>query len=93
VLTLTLASSDAHRGAPLHVRGTVTSEGEPCGHVTLDVVLRSRQHGEMVLGVLATDERGAYDGSIVIPFTLPLGDWEVAARTYGDQRCGRGSTH
>ncbi|HEY8074396.1 MAG TPA: hypothetical protein VIF62_09805, partial [Labilithrix sp.] len=91
-ITIALASGDAHRGAPLHVKGTVASDGEPCAHVTLDVVLKSRTHGEVVLGVLATDDQGGYDGSIVLPLQLPLGDWDVAARTEGDQRCGRGAT-
>jgi hypothetical protein len=85
-------AADAHRGAPLQVRGQVTSDGEPCGHVTVEIVLTSRQAGEIPVGVLATDDRGNYDGALVLPSTVPLGDYEAKARTLGDSRCGRGQT-
>jgi len=92
VLTMTLGGTDAHRGAPLPVRGQVTSEGEPCGHVAVEIVLRSRAQGDIPVGVLATDERGNYDGALVLPPSVPLGDYEAHARTLGDARCGRGQT-
>ncbi len=91
-LTMTLGGSDARRGAPLPVRGQVTSDGEPCGHVAVEIVLRSRTHGDIPVGILATDERGSYDGALVLPTTVPLGDYEAHARTLGDARCGRGQT-
>lgn len=91
-ITLSVAAPDAHRGAPLKIRGTVAAEGEPCGHVSVSIVLSSRAQGELPVGVLATDERGTYDGALVLPASVPLGDYEVAARTFGDARCGRGAT-
>lgn len=39
--------------------------------------------GEIPVGVLATDERGNYDGALVLPATVPLGDYEAKARTLG----------
>ena len=89
IVTLALAGADAHRGAPFKVRGQVSAEGEPCGHVTVEVVLRGRA-GDLVIGQLATDERGAYDGAIVLPAVVPLGDYDIQARTLGDGRCGLG---
>jgi hypothetical protein len=89
-VTMSLAGADAHRGAPLKVRGQVSAEGEPCGHVTVEIVLHSRQQGDVAIGQLATDERGAYDGAIVLPSAVPLGDYDVQARTLGDSRCGTG---
>lgn len=89
-VTMSLAGADAHRGAPFKVRGQVSAEGEPCGHVTVEIVLRSRAQGEVTIGQLATDERGAYDGAIVLPSAVPLGDYDVQARTLGDNRCGMG---
>jgi transglutaminase-like putative cysteine protease len=86
------ATADAHRGAPLQVRGQVTAEGEPCGHVTVEIVLSSRRNGEIPVGVLATDEHGNYDGALVLPASVPLGDYEAKARTLGDSRCGKGQT-
>jgi hypothetical protein len=91
-LTMTLGGTDAHRGAPMPVRGQVKSDGEPCGHVAVEIVLRSRTQGEIPVGVLATDERGNYDGALVLPASVPLGDYEAHARTLGDARCGRGQT-
>lgn len=86
------ATADAHRGAPLQVRGQVTADGEPCGHVTVEIVLSSRLNGDIPVGVLATDERGNYDGALVLPASVPLGDYEAKARTLGDSRCGKGQT-
>jgi hypothetical protein len=90
IVTMTPAGPDAHRGAPFKVRGQVSSDGEPCGHVTVEIVLHSRQQGDLAIGQLATDERGAYDGAIVLPAAVPLGDYDIQARTLGDSRCGVG---
>jgi transglutaminase-like putative cysteine protease len=90
VVTMSVAGADAHRGAPFKVRGQVSADGEPCGHVTVEIVLHSRQQGDVAIGQLATDERGAYDGAIVLPSAVPLGDYDVQARTLGDSRCGIG---
>ena len=87
---MALLGSDAHRGAPFKVRGTVAAEGEPCGHVTIEIVLHSRTQGDLAIGQLATDERGAYDGAIVMPAAVPLGEYDMQARTLGDARCGVG---
>jgi transglutaminase-like putative cysteine protease len=90
IVTMSLAGADAHRGAPFKVRGQVSADGEPCGHVSVEIVLHSRQQGDVAIGQLATDERGAYDGAIVLPAAVPLGDYDVQARTLGDSRCGLG---
>ena len=74
------------------VRGQVIADGEPCGHVAVEILLRSRSHGDIPVGILATDERGNYDGALVLPATVPLGDYEAHAITLGDARCGRGHT-
>jgi len=89
-VTMSLIAKDAHRGAPMKVRGQIVADGEPCGHVTVEIVLHSRAQGDVAIGQLATDERGAYDGAIVLPSAVPLGDYDVQARTLGDTRCGLG---
>ena len=91
-LTMALGGTNARRGAALPVRGSVASDGEPCGHVAVEIVLQSKTHGDIPVGVLATDERGNYDGALVLPSSVPLGDYEAHARTLGDSRCGRGQT-
>ncbi len=91
-VVMTAAAPDARRGAPFPLRGQVYADGEPCGHVTVDVVLRGRAIGNVAIGQLATDERGNYEGALVMPQTLPLGDYEVWGYTLGDARCGVGKT-
>jgi hypothetical protein len=90
IVTMSINGQDAHRGAPFKVRGQVSAEGEPCGHVSVEIVLHSRRQGDVVIGQLATDERGTYDGAIVLPSAVPLGEYDVQARTLGDSRCGIG---
>lgn len=91
-LTMSLGGSDARRGSPLPVHGQVTAEGEPCDHVAVEIVLRSRAQGEIPVGILATDERGSYDGALVLPSSVPVGEYDVHARTLGGTRCGKGQT-
>jgi hypothetical protein len=91
-VALSLGGSDARRGAPLPVRGNVSADGKPCGHVAVEIVLESPTGGDIPVGVLATDERGDFDGALVLPSRVPLGDYEARARTLGDARCGRGQT-
>jgi hypothetical protein len=97
---------DAHRGLPLHLQGHVTANGAPCAHLRVDVVLVSRMArssrgeratgsavtGGTTIGSLSTDERGHYDGAVVVPRDLALGDYELVVQTPGDARCGAGRT-
>ena len=46
---------------------------------------------ELPLGALATDDEGKFDGSLALPSAVPLGDYDLFARTSGDTRCGRGA--
>jgi hypothetical protein len=91
-VTLTVQETDAQRGSPVHVSGVVTADGEACHGVSVVVLLRDpKTKREARLGTVATDEHGAYSAPIVLPPAVPLGDYEVVARTEGDARCGQGS--
>jgi len=85
---------DARRGAPLHVRGEVRADGEPCSNVVVDVLLRDvKNHArERFLGTLATDADGAFGGALVVPGGVPLGDYDIVVRTPGDARCAPGTS-
>lgn len=98
-LKLTVSDPEAHRGAALHVQGRVTADGSPCAHVTVEILLdranaSSTGHGARapgaVIGSAATDDKGDFAAAIVLPTGVPLGDYDVHARTPGDARCGRG---
>jgi transglutaminase-like putative cysteine protease len=92
-VTAITADSDARRGAPLHVKGEITADGEGCSHVVVELFLRDVRDAKklLLLGTAATNDDGAFDSAIVVPGTMPLGDYDVFARTAGDARCGRGS--
>ena len=87
-VTLAVIDSLAHRGAPLHVRGEVRADDEPCAHVAVDLWLRDPASAKKTpLGTLATDDDGAFEGTVV-PSGVALGDYDVTAETRGDSRCG-----
>jgi len=93
---------DVRRGLPLHLAGTVAQKGAPCAHLRVDVVLV--QHLErrgggasadapgVTIGSLSTDARGKYDGAVVVPRDLALGDYDLVVVTPGDATCGAGRT-
>lgn len=92
-VTLALAGNGApRRGAPFAVRGEVSAEGEPCAHVAVEISLRGKTSGVIPVGALATDPKGVFEGALVLPPTMLLGDYEAHAQTLGDSRCGRGQT-
>ena len=98
---------DVHRGLPLHLQGQVSSAGSPCAHLRVDVLLVTHAErsgradpaasgvaggGGTPVGSLSTDERGRYDGAVVVPRDLTLGDYDLVVQTAGDARCGAGRT-
>ena len=89
-LSLSLDDPSARRGGSLRVHGDVTAEGAACGHVLVELGLHDGRGLDLPLGALATDDEGKYDGSLAIPSTVPLGDYDLYVRTSGDTHCGRG---
>ena len=89
-IVLTVTDAPAHRGRPMHVRGSVRADDEPCVHVAVDISLREPRGGRRFsIGTLATSEDGSFTG-IVFPVGMPLGEYDLLAETPGDGRCGRG---
>ena len=90
--TLTLAEIDADvfRGKPVSVTGTARSDGQPCPHIRVDVILLVDDATELRLGAVSTDERGAYAGAVVVPPDVPIGDHELVVATPGGGQCGPG---
>jgi hypothetical protein len=92
-ISVTAIDRDIRRGLPLHLQGQVISEGGPCGHVRVDVMLRSEALPQgAVVGSLSTDERGRYDGAVVVPRDFAVGDYDLVVATPGDARCSPGRT-
>ena len=92
-VTVTAIDSDVRRGLPVHLQGVVMNSGAPCPHLRVDVHISGAalKHGALI-GSLSTDERGKYDGAVVIPRDFSLGDYTLVVKTPGDARCGRGQT-
>ena len=90
-VTVSLDDASARRGGSLRVHGEVTAEGGGCAHVLVELGLRDGRGLDLPLGALATDGEGKYDGPLVIPSAVPLGDYDLYAHTSGDTHCGRGA--
>jgi Transglutaminase-like superfamily len=91
-LALSLDDPSPRRGGQLLVHGEVSADGTACGHVLVELGLHDGRGLELTLGALATDAEGKFDGALVVPSAVPLGDYDLFARTSGDTRCGKGAT-
>lgn len=91
---LTVDQADVRRGLPMAVRGRVTSGGDSCAHLVVDIALRPAREvsKEVFLGTLATNDKGEFSGPLVLPRVVPLGDYDVVATTPGDAHCGAGAS-
>lgn len=91
-LTLDAAPSALARGLKIPVNGRVESDGEACAHLSVILVLREPKSGgrSTILGTLATDDSGHYAGTVEVPRSVTVGDYDLVAATSGDGRCGEG---
>jgi hypothetical protein len=75
------------------VSGVVAVDGVGCGQLRVDVELRRvDSDAKTFVGSLTTDATGAFEGSLFLPLTLPVGDYDVKVATLGDSRCGAGAS-
>ena len=92
-MTIVVTETDATRGTAVHVKGQVSADGEGCAGTLVTVYLRDpKTQREARIGSIAADAKGDYGAPIVLPSAVPVGDYEVVARTEGDTRCGRGES-
>ena len=92
-VSVSSADAIARHGGGVHVAGRVDVDGSGCGDVRVDVVLRRLDTGTKTpVGALTTDASGNFDGSIVLPMNLSVGEYGVTVSTPGDARCGPGSS-
>jgi hypothetical protein len=92
-VTIDLTENDASRGTAVHVKGRVMADNEACANVSVNVFLRDpKSKREARIGTVATDEKGNFAAPITLPTSVPVGDYDVVARTDGAARCGRGSS-
>jgi hypothetical protein len=84
-----LGEKDVLRNAPIHLQGKVDSAAGTCAYVRVDVILSS-DRAEAPLGSLATDADGNFQGAVIVPPNVAVGDYDVILTTPGDSRCGKG---
>jgi transglutaminase-like putative cysteine protease len=89
VLSVVMADREATRNQALHLEGRAESSGSPCVNLRIDASL-ALENTEIPLGSLATDGDGRFQGAVVVPPTIGVGEHELILSTPGDQRCGRG---
>ncbi len=77
------------KGKPLRLRGRVEADGAACASARVDVLLEA-DGVERRIGSLATDERGIFDGEVVVPRDVPVGDHRLFVGTPGNRSCGAG---
>ena len=93
MLALDVTETDASRGTAVHVKGRAMANGEACSGTLVNVFLRdATSKREARIGSAATDAFGNFSSAFVLPSAVPVGDYEVFARTDGDARCGRGTS-
>lgn len=95
LITLQIHGNEVRRGARLRLNGRVETDGSPCTEARVDLFLEPSGepgHERLPLGALVTGEDGRYDGRVVIPFTVPPGDYDVRATTPGNLVCGQGQS-
>ncbi|MBK7581270.1 MAG: transglutaminase domain-containing protein [Myxococcales bacterium] len=89
-LGVNVKSGQVRRGEPLAVVGRVEADGEGCRGVRVDFALRSDSGKLIPIQSLSAGEDGKYDGAIVVPPNLEVGEYELVVSTPGDARCGAG---
>ena len=89
-ITLDVGDVDMRRGGAMKVSGKVTADGDACSSLVVDIFFRDSKHHELSIGSVATDDKGNYASTLVVPQNVPVGDYDVIAHTNGDTHCGAG---
>jgi hypothetical protein len=85
----------------MHVQGRIASSGSACAHLRIDFSLEvaaspvkpgttdpeRKPRAGLALGSLSTDDRGVYDGAVVIPRDFAIGEYDLVVLTPGDAHC------
>jgi hypothetical protein len=89
-VSVTAKASKVQRGEALQVSGRIESDGEGCAGVRVDFALRSNTGRPIPIQSLSSNDDGRYEGAIVVPFNLEVGDYELIVSTDGNMTCGAG---
>jgi hypothetical protein len=85
-------AGQVRRGEPLGVSGRIESDGQGCRGVRVDFSLRSENGRVYPIQSLSASDDGRFEGAVVVPLGLEVGEYEVVVSTPGDTRCGAGQS-
>jgi hypothetical protein len=85
---LVVDARDTLRGARLHVRGSVSADGDACPFSRVDLTLRARDGRAFSLGSVPTDDGGRFAADLTVPLQVEVGDYTLSGRTPGAGVCG-----
>ena len=85
---LVVDTRDTLRGARLHVRGTVSADGDGCPFARVDLTLRARDGRAFSLGSVPTDGGGRFAADLTVPLQVDVGEYTLIGRTPGAGECG-----
>jgi hypothetical protein len=85
---LVVDTRDTLRGARLHVRGTVSADGDGCPFARVDLTLRARDGRAFSLGSVPTDGGGRFAADLTVPLQVDVGEYTLLGRTPGAGECG-----
>ncbi len=85
-----LGNGSVKRGEPLAVSGRIESSGDGCKGVRVDFALQHESGKLIPIQSLSAGDDGKYQGAIVVPPHLEVGEYELVVSTPGDARCGAG---
>jgi hypothetical protein len=66
----------------LEVSGAALRDGKPCPLARVDVYI-AEPSGEKIIGSVATDRSGEFNGQVTLPLNTPVGPLAVFARVDG----------
>lgn len=89
IVDLRVLDVEIRRDFPLRVRGSVRAGDRMCPYAAVDIWLQNAETGRQTrLGAAATDQSGAFVAGIVVPQSLPAGDYDVVAHADRSGICG-----
>jgi hypothetical protein len=78
---------EAVRGSRVAIKGRVQNRGADCSLLRVNVMLRGESGSVKPMGVLVTDAAGRFAGEVVVPASVPVGDYELFVATEGNSSC------
>jgi hypothetical protein len=84
-------TSTVLRGQSLRIKGAITSQPSGCGDVVIDLWL-ALAGKRVASGATVTNAKGEFTTTLVVPSDLPVGTYELVAKTPGTKGCPAAST-